>query len=214
MYSPKPRILDVHERLPEQRKNRLRHDLVVLIPHVRAFSRILCRQRELAEDLAQEALLKAWRAGKDFDYGTNLKVWLFTTLRDIYYLHGRCARAEPNIDIGAEKKIEAPANGPTWTAESSGTNHALRRLTGAQREAVILVGAVGFSYKDAAKICNTNVGTMKGRVFRGRRALIGILDEIALPPCAGFRRDLTQMATRPSRTKKTRLVQNRVAFQA
>jgi len=57
-------------------------DLVALIPHLRAFSRMLCGKRAIAEDMAQEALAKAWRARANFEPGTNLKAWLFTILRN------------------------------------------------------------------------------------------------------------------------------------
>jgi RNA polymerase sigma-70 factor (ECF subfamily) len=70
-----------------------------------------------------------------------------------------------------------------WAAELSDIARALRALPSEQREALILVGAGGFSYEEAAKISNCAIGTVKSRVARARRALIAILDgDQALPP--------------------------------
>jgi len=152
-------------------------DLIELIPHLRAFSRSLCGRRDLAEDMAQDALAKAWRARNSYNPGTNLKAWLFTILRNTFYSHGRRAWRESHLEDSVAERMEAPANEQEWSAELSDTTRALRKLPDAQRDAVILVGASGFSYKDAANICDTNIGTMKSRVARGRTALLSILDE-------------------------------------
>ena len=164
-------------------------DLVALIPHLRAFSRTLCGKRDFAEDLAQEALMKAWRARDSYQSGTNLKAWLFTILRNSFYSHGRRAWRETHFEVDAAERIEAPANEQGWAIELSDTARALHRLPEAQRDAVILVGAGGFSYNEAAKICDTNTGTMKSRVARGRMALIDILDGKMLPPRSDAERD-------------------------
>ena len=158
------------------KSDQFQRDLVGLIPHLRAFSRSMCSRRELADDMAQDALMKAWRARDSFHSGTNLKAWLFTILRNTLYSHGRRAWRESQFEDGAEERIEAPDNVQEWTAELCDTSRALRTLPDAQRDAVILVGAGGFTYKDAAKICHTNSGTMKSRVARGRAALVSALD--------------------------------------
>jgi RNA polymerase sigma-70 factor (ECF subfamily) len=156
--------------------NQFQRDLVALIPHLRAFSRSMCSRRELADDLAQDALMKAWRARDSYHSGTNLKAWLFTILRNTVYSHNRRAWRESQFEDGVEERIEAPDNEQGWTAELCDTTRALRTLPDAQRDAVILIGAGGFTYKEAAKICNTNSGTMKSRVARGRAALLSAVN--------------------------------------
>jgi RNA polymerase sigma-70 factor, ECF subfamily len=151
-------------------------DLVSLIPHLRAFARSLCRQYELGEDLAQEALAKAWRARDRFEPGTNLKAWLFTIVRNEYYSHGRRAWRQTRWNEANAERQAAPADPQLWSLELSDTANALRELPDVQREALVLVGAGGFSYEDAAKICGAPTGTVKSRVARGRAALIEILD--------------------------------------
>ena len=72
-----------------------RRDLLGLIPFLRAFSRSLCGDRELADDLAQEALAKAWQSRDTFRAGSNLKAWLFTILRNQFYSDRRRAWRQP-----------------------------------------------------------------------------------------------------------------------
>ena len=156
--------------------DQFQRDLLALAPQLRAFSRTLCHGREIADDLAQETLMKAWRARDSFEVGTNLKAWLFTILRNCYYSHGRRAWREAHWDADAAEQIEGPPNRQDWAIELSDTARALRTLPDAQREALILVGAGGFSYEETAAICDAAVGTVKSRVARGRIALSNILD--------------------------------------
>jgi RNA polymerase sigma-70 factor (ECF subfamily) len=150
--------------------------LVALIPHLRAFSRILCRNPVLAEDMAQDALAKAWRSRCQFQEGTNLKAWLFTILRHQFYSHQRRAWRDAQWDETKGDRIAAAPNSQQWAMELSDTANALHELPDIQREALILIAAGGFSYEEAAKICDAPVGTMKSRLARGRAALMQSLD--------------------------------------
>jgi RNA polymerase sigma-70 factor (ECF subfamily) len=157
-------------------------ELLGLVPFLRAFARSLCGSHEGADDLAQEALVKAWQSRDSFVPGTNLKAWLFTILRNQFYSDRRRAWRQAPWDQEAAEKIPGGGQDQGWSAELSDTARALRVLTDEQREALILVGAGGFSYEDAAEICNCAVGTVKSRVARARKALIAILDgDEALP---------------------------------
>ncbi|MBI3676778.1 MAG: sigma-70 family RNA polymerase sigma factor [Proteobacteria bacterium] len=157
-------------------------DLLELIPFLRAFARSLCGNHDMADDLAQEALVKAWQARSTFAPGTNLKAWLFTILRNQFYSDRRRAWRQAPWDQEAAERIPGSAGEQSWAADLSDLSRALRTLSDEQREALILVGAGGFSYEDAARICNCAVGTVKSRVARARKALIALLDgEEALP---------------------------------
>ncbi len=151
-------------------------ELLELIPFLRAFARSLCGNHEGADDLAQEALVKAWQSRNSFMPGTNLKAWLFTILRNQFYSDRRRAWRQAPWDQEAAERISAGGADQVWAAELSDTARALRTLSDEQREALILVGAGGFSYEDAAAICNCAVGTVKSRVARARKALISILE--------------------------------------
>jgi RNA polymerase sigma-70 factor (ECF subfamily) len=166
-----------------QLASQFHRDLVDLIPHLRAFSRVLCGRQAIAEDMAQEALAKAWRSRDCFEPGTNLKAWLFTILRNEFYSHVRRARRETQWDADAGERIPAAANAQEWATGLSEMVRALGGLAVSQREALLLVGAGGLSYEDAAKICRTPVGTVKSRVARARAALTKILEgDKPLPP--------------------------------
>lgn len=151
-------------------------ELLALIPFLRAFARSLCGNPETADDLAQETLVKAWQSRDTFIPGTNLKAWLFTILRNQFYSDRRRAWRQAPWDQESAERIPGSREDQSWAAELSDTARALRCLSDEQREALILVGAGGFSYEDAAAICHCAVGTVKSRVARARRALINILD--------------------------------------
>jgi RNA polymerase sigma-70 factor (ECF subfamily) len=151
-------------------------DLLDLIPFLRAFARSLCGNQETADDLAQETLVKAWQARNMFAPGTNLKAWLFTILRNQFYSDRRRAWRQAPWDQDAAERIPGSSAEQSWAAELSDTARALSQLSDEQREALILVGAGGFSYEDAAAICHCAVGTVKSRVARARKSLLSILE--------------------------------------
>lgn len=151
-------------------------ELLALVPFLRAFARSLTGNPEAADDLAQEALVKAWAARASFQPGTNLKAWLFTILRNQFYSDRRRAWRQAPWDQDAAERITGNSDNQVVSAELSDTVRALGHLTNEQREALILVGAGGFSYEDAARICKCAVGTVKSRVARARKTLIEILD--------------------------------------
>jgi len=151
-------------------------EMIALIPYLRAFAGALCRSRDLADDLAQETLVKAWRAKDRFEPGTNLKAWLFTILRNELYSRRRRDWRQSHWDEGAAERIAAPPDAQVWTLELCDTAQALHNLPTDQREALVLVGAAGFSYQEAADICGTPLGTIKSRVARARIALLELVD--------------------------------------
>jgi len=160
-------------------------DLLDLIPFLRAFARSLCGNQETADDLAQETLVKAWQARNMFAPGTNLKAWLFTILRNQFYSDRRRAWRQAPWDQDAAERIPGSSAEQSWAAELSDTARALSQLSDEQREALILVGAGGFSYEDAAAICHCAVGTVKSRVARARKSLLSLLEgDEPLPPSA------------------------------
>lgn len=146
-----------------------------VIPHLRAFGRSLSGSRDLADDLVQETLLKAWAARKRFQAGTNMRAWTFIILRNLYLSQMRRARFKGEWDdLVADRILAAPASQDKHV-ELGDMQRALLHLPQPQREALILVGAGGFAYEEAAEICQVAVGTIKSRVARGRVALEAIL---------------------------------------
>jgi len=159
-----------------------RTELEALIPQLRAFARSLCGQRDLADDLAQEALMKAWAARAKFQAGTNLRAWVFIILRNVFLSQMRRARFKGDWNQeAAEKMLAAPAR-QMQQLQMSDMQRALMRLPAAQREALILVGAGGLAYEEVAEICGCAVGTVKSRVARARAALERVLSDGTCPP--------------------------------
>lgn len=158
-----------------------KQQLAQVIPHLRAFGRSLSGSRDLADDLVQETLLKAWAARKRFQAGTNMRAWTFIILRNLFLSQMRRARFKGEWDeITASKLLAAPASQDRHV-ELGDMQRALLHLPQPQREALILVGAGGFAYEEAAEICGCAVGTIKSRVARGRVALEQLLSGGKLP---------------------------------
>lgn len=165
-----------HKKPRQNPDDQFRQDILALVPHLRAFARNLCHGADMAEDLAQEALVKAWRSQHYFEPGTNLKAWLFTILRNEFYSQRRRSWRQTHWDEVKAGRIATPPDPQFWALQLSDTERGLRDLPDGQREALVLVAAAGFSYEEAAEICGTAVGTIKSRVARGRLALTDILD--------------------------------------
>ncbi|WP_395674088.1 sigma-70 family RNA polymerase sigma factor [Phenylobacterium sp.] len=157
--------------------NAFKKELVQLIPHLRAFARTLCGDPAAADDLAQDAMMKAWDARASFQMGTNMKAWTFMILRNQFYSEKRRSWRQSQLDQEAAERTLVAVDDPEAPVALDELRQGLAMLPPEQREALILVGAGGFAYEEAAEICNCAVGTVKSRVSRARRALHAILDE-------------------------------------
>ena len=160
---------------PSQASAQIKADLIAVIPNLRAFAVSLCGNPDRADDLVQETLVKAWGNLDSFVEGTNLPAWLFTILRNFYYSEYRKRRREVADPDGviATKLATAPAQNGHMDLRD--LHDALQQLPTDQREALILIGASGLSYEEAANICGCAIGTMKSRVNRARNRLAEIL---------------------------------------
>ena len=151
-------------------------ELVKLIPHLRAFARTLTGDAAQADDLAQDAMIKAWDARKSFQLGTNMKAWTFMILRNQFYSDKRRSWRQIQLDQEAAERTLVAVDNPEAPLALDELRLAMAMLPDEQREALILVGAGGFAYEEAADICGCAVGTVKSRVSRARKALQGILE--------------------------------------
>ena len=152
-----------------------RAELLAAIPRLRAFAASLAGNPDRADDLVQETLVKALASPGGYTAGTNFLGWLFTILRNIYYSEFRKRRREvpdPDGQIAGGLST-APAQGAHMDFLDFRAAFALLRDD--QREALILVGASGMSYEDAANVCGCAAGTMKSRVNRARNRLAKLL---------------------------------------
>jgi len=153
----------------------LHEQIVEVIPNLRAFARSLVSNPSQADDLAQGALTRALSNLDKFEVGTNLRAWMFTILRNLYYSELRKRRREVEDADGGYAAMLSTQPNQLAALELKDFRRALSQLPAEQREALVLIGASGFSYEDAARICGCAVGTMKSRVNRGRNRLADLL---------------------------------------
>src|SRR5882724_9231307 len=147
-----------------------RQGLIELIPALRAFARSLCGKRDMADDLVQEALLKAWQSRDRFQPGTNLRAWAFMILRNGFYSNLRHAKTVAKYVDTESLKPDGVDGGQQAQLNLTDLMRAFNELAPEQKEALILI--VGdFSYEEAASICGCAVGTIKSRVSRARKHL-------------------------------------------
>lgn len=153
----------------------LKEALLAQIPSLRAFALSLTGNRDRADDLVQNTLMKAWAAAASFQEGTSLRAWLYTIMRNNFYSEYRKRwREVQDVDgLAAAGLVSLPAQ--HGHLDLADFRVALARLPADQREALILVGATGFSYEEAAAICGVALGTIKSRVNRARRKLMQLM---------------------------------------
>jgi RNA polymerase sigma-70 factor (ECF subfamily) len=159
-----------------QRDNIFKRELTSLIPQLRAFARTLTGDATQADDLAQDAMMKAWSARTSFELGTNMKAWTFMILRNQFYSEKRRSWRQTQLDQEAAERTLVAPDDPMAPVALDELRQGLGMLPPEQREALILVGAGGFAYEEAAAICGCAVGTVKSRVSRARRALEAVLE--------------------------------------
>jgi RNA polymerase sigma-70 factor (ECF subfamily) len=162
-----------------------RESVIALIPALRAFAWSLSHNSADADDLVQDTLTKAWTHRDRFELGTNLRAWLFTILRNTYYTAAVRRRREVRDEDG--KYAAALSTGPTqdWTLAMKSLQIALTQLPDEHREALILVGAAGLTYEEAAEVCGCALGTIKSRVNRARARLLKLMESNDLNDAVG-----------------------------
>jgi RNA polymerase sigma-70 factor (ECF subfamily) len=153
----------------------VREAVLAAVPSLRAFAISLCGNVDRADDLVQETLLRALAHIDSFQPGTNMSAWLFTILRNHFRSEYRKRRRE--VEDGDGSYAESLRSHPEQEGhvELQEFRAALTKLPPDQREALILVGASGFSYEEAAEICGCAVGTIKSRVNRARNRLAELM---------------------------------------
>jgi RNA polymerase sigma-70 factor (ECF subfamily) len=166
----------VEARLVTHTLESWRDDVVALIPALRAFAWSLSHNAADADDLVQEALIKAWSHRDRFEPGTNLRAWLFTILRNTYYTVAVRRRREVRDENGQYAASLSAEASQDWGVAVHALQAALMQLPHEHREALILIGAAGLTYEEAAEICGCALGTIKSRVNRARAKLLKIMD--------------------------------------
>ena len=145
--------------------------LIESLADLRAYARFLTPQRAEADDLVQEALVRALASLSQFRQGTSMRAWLIVILRNTFYEHARRRRTELAALTRTASAEATAIPEQEARADLADLQHYLFALPPLLREALVLVGAQGMSYEEAAQICAVPVGTMKARVSRARAQL-------------------------------------------
>lgn len=153
-----------------------RDQLVAIIPSLRAFARGLCGNRDLADDMVQDAMARAWAARQSYAPGSNFRAWMFMILRNHYYttLRKNARMVSWDPEVAERVLIAAPTQHDGLNVQD--VQAALLKLPAEQREVLLLIGANGVSYEEAAEIMGCAIGTIKSRLARGRVALAALID--------------------------------------
>jgi len=165
----------VEDLARERRTEDFKDGLIREIPNLRAFAASLSGSMQLADDLVQDTLLKAWGNSDKFEPGTSLRAWLFTILRNTYYSLYRKRGREVQDSEGTYAERMATHGNQESHLDLADFRKALAKLPEEQREVLIMVGATGLSYEEAAEICGVAIGTIKSRVNRARTKLAELL---------------------------------------
>ena len=152
-----------------------KREMLAALPSLRAFAMSLIGRHDRADDLVQDTIMKAWAKQDHFEMGTNMKAWLFTILRNELYSQMRKRGREVQDSDGYFTESLAQHPPQYGSLDLQDFRRALDMLPPDQREAIILVGASGFSYEEAAEICGCALGTIKSRVNRARQRLQDIV---------------------------------------
>jgi RNA polymerase sigma-70 factor, ECF subfamily len=143
----------------------LRGEVLAIIPHLRAFGMVLTGDRKRADNLVQETLTTAWGEVHDLEVGTNLRVWLFKVLRQLFY--AECTSRISGPDHSADRLSTMTDTGSREAVESFKAILAMFPIE--QREALLLMAWEGFSYEEAAEICRCSIDTIQSRLNAARR---------------------------------------------
>lgn len=168
MKDPSPETLAADQLFRDQ--------LVALIPSLRSFARGLCGWRDMADDLAQDAMVRGWAARASFTPGTNFRAWMFMILRNQFYTTIRKNKRMTSWDPEVAERVLVEAPSQQSAIHVADVAKALQKLPAEQREVLLLVGANGVSYEEASEIIGCAIGTIKSRLARGRKALAVLID--------------------------------------
>ena len=152
-------------------------EMVALIPALRAFARTFCPDASDADDLVQETLMKGIANIGQYQPGTRLKSWLFTIMRNTFYTRAKLRKREAPGGADCVSSLPVAEATQEWSIRGTEIEVAINALPPQQREVLILIGVLGISYEESARICDCAIGTIKSRLNRARCTLLELLGE-------------------------------------
>ena len=164
------------EPLSPEELDAFKSQMVALIPALRGFARGLCRDKVLADDLVQEAMMRAWASRHTFITGSNFRAWMFMILRNHYFADSKKRSRYSVWDPEAAERILVQEATQESGVHVDDVMRAIHRLPDQQREILLLVAGAGLSYEEAAVVTGANMGTVKSRLNRGRAGVKALLE--------------------------------------
>ena len=152
------------------------------IPRLRRYARALTRDVNRADDLVQSCLTRAIAKQHLWQYGTDLRAWLFTIMHNQHVNDVRRGVREGNNVELTEASTLAVESNAVPTLELRDLETAIGKLPPEQRQVILLVGLEGMAYEEVAKVLKVPVGTVRSRLSRARdqlRLLMGMEEERA-----------------------------------
>jgi RNA polymerase sigma-70 factor, ECF subfamily len=140
------------------------------IPKLRRYARALLRDKDRADDLVQDTILRAFEKKHLYEQGTNLRAWLFTLMHN-HYVNSIRRSARRGQTIVVEKVALASPAAQFASLELRELERAIARLPEEQRETLLLIGLEGMKYDEVAQICGVPIGTVRSRLSRARTVL-------------------------------------------
>jgi RNA polymerase sigma-70 factor, ECF subfamily len=153
-----------------------KEQLVALLPSLRSFARGLCGNRDMADDLAQDTMMRSWAARASYTQGTNFRAWMFMIMRNQFYTTIRKNSRMTSWDPEVAERVLVAEPAQQHGIHIDDVAKALQKLPAEQREVLILVGANGLSYEEASEVMGCAMGTVKSRLARGRAALTELIE--------------------------------------
>jgi len=166
-------------------KDPFQDQIIALIPRLRAYAMSLSGSSAEADDIVQDALMRAWRFRDGYQMGTNLRAWLYRIVRNAFYTQAAKRRDTVEDVDGRWAATLSCRPEQEWRVQYGELLRAMGQLSPDARDALLLVVSSGLSYQEAAEICGCAVGTMKSRVNRARGRLAQLVD---FEPSSGGRR--------------------------
>lgn len=158
--------------------DKIKADMVALLPRLRAFARSLTQNRAAADDLVQETCEKALRHLDGFTPGTRLDSWLFRIMRNGFVDQTRARRRLEPIEDAPESALMGEDGRDTTLArlQFQAVERAMAALPEDQRTVLMLVCVDGMRYREAALALDIPEGTVMSRLARARRALAVMME--------------------------------------
>jgi len=159
----------------------IKNEIVRHIPHLRRFARALVNGVEVADDLVQDCLERAWAKRDKWDSRRDMRPWLFSIMHSVYANNARRYKRTPSMISYSELDDAAAAPDEHVELTMTDLQRALDQVSDEHREILLLIGLEQMSYKDSAEVLGIPIGTVMSRLMRARKRLRELMTDPTMP---------------------------------